>query len=117
MSNYPDLTLLIVMLLLQLRLLTGPRLASIEEITAVHDTDYVQQLQETIETQAPTVVADFDDPDGFTYVTNTSFDDARKVHAPSLGARLPACTLKWHCDLLAWACMQWRMTLPTSCLS
>lgn len=56
-----------------------PRLASIEEITAVHDSDYIQQLQETIETQAPTVVADFDDPDGFTYVTSTSFDDARKV--------------------------------------
>ena len=64
---------------LQLQLLTEPRLASIEEITAVHDTDYIQQLQETIDTQAPTVVADFDDPDGFTYVTSTSFDDARKV--------------------------------------
>lgn len=77
------------MLLLQLRLLTEPRLASIEEITAVHDADYVQQLQETIETQAPTVVADFDDPDGFTYVTNTSFDDARQVHTPSLGTIPP----------------------------
>lgn len=50
-----------------------------EEITAVHDPAYIQQLEETIQTQAPTVVADFDDPDGFTYVTSTSFDDARKV--------------------------------------
>ena len=50
-----------------------------EEITAVHDADYVQQLKHTAENTAPTVVADFDDPDGFTYMTSTSYDDALKV--------------------------------------
>ena len=50
-----------------------------EEITAVHDADYIQQLKDTAENKAPMVVADFDDPDGFTYMTSTSFDDAVKV--------------------------------------
>ena len=50
-----------------------------DEITAVHDADYIQQLKDTAENKAPTVVADFDDPDGFTYMTRTSFDDALKV--------------------------------------
>ena len=51
-----------------------------EEITAVHDLDYIQQLKDTAENNSPTVVADFDDPDGFTYMTSTSFDDALKVN-------------------------------------
>lgn len=55
------------------------RLATMEEITAVHDANYIQQLKDTSENKAPTVVADFDDPDGFTYMTSTSFDDALKV--------------------------------------
>lgn len=50
-----------------------------DEITAVHDADYIQQLKDTAENKAQTVVADFDDPDGFTYMTRTSFDDALKV--------------------------------------
>lgn len=65
-----------------------------EEITAVHDPDYIQQLQETIETQAPTVVADFDDPDGFTYVTSTSFDDARKVCATPCNVASCVCSMR-----------------------
>ena len=65
--------------MLQLKLLSEARLANMEEITAVHDPVYIQQLQEAIGSSAPTVVADFDDPDGFTYVTSTSFDDACKV--------------------------------------
>lgn len=51
-----------------------------DEITAVHDLEYIQQLKDTAENKAPTVVADFDDPDGFTYMTSTSFDDALKVY-------------------------------------
>lgn len=64
---------------LQLKMMQESRLATIEEIAAVHDADYVQQLKDTAENKAPTVVADFDDPDGFTYMTSTSFDDALKV--------------------------------------
>ena len=52
-----------------------------EEVHAVHDSEYVQQLKETASTKAPTVVADFDDPDGFTYMTSTSYDDALKVNS------------------------------------
>ncbi|KAL3135763.1 hypothetical protein ABBQ32_007326 [Trebouxia sp. C0010 RCD-2024] len=55
-----------------------------EEITAVHDADYIQQLKDTAENKAPTVVADFDDPDGFTYMTGTSFDDALKASGAAL---------------------------------
>lgn len=66
-------------MLLQLRLMTESRAATIEEVTAVHDAEYVQQLKDTAENKAPTVVADFDDPDGFTYMTTSSFDDALKV--------------------------------------
>lgn len=63
----------------QLRMMQESRLATTEEITAVHDADYVQQLKDTADNKAPTVVADYDDPDGFTYMTSTSFDDALKV--------------------------------------
>lgn len=66
-------------MLMQLQLLKEPRSATMEEVTAVHDLEYVQQLKDTAENKAPTVVADFDDPDGFTYMTSTSFDDALKV--------------------------------------
>ena len=67
-------------MLMQLQQLKEPRSATMEEVTAVHDLEYVQQLKDTAENKAPTVVADFDDPDGFTYMTSTSFDDALKVH-------------------------------------
>lgn len=70
-------------MLLQLRLLQESRSATMEEVTAVHDADYIQQLKDTADNKAPTVVADFDDPDGFTYMTSTSFDDALKVTVPS----------------------------------
>ena len=66
---------------LQLTVLAEPRSATTEEVGAVHDNEYVQQLKETASTKAPTVVADFDDPDGFTYMTNTSYDDALKVNS------------------------------------
>ena len=63
----------------QLRLIAGARSATMEEITTVHDADYIQQLKDTADNKAPAVIADFDDPDGFTYMTSTSFDDALKV--------------------------------------
>ena len=66
-------------MLLQLKLLAEARSATLEEVGAVHDTDYVDQLKRTAESHAPTVIADFDDPDGFTYMTSTSYDDALKV--------------------------------------
>ena len=74
-----SLVLAEAVMLTQLQLLKEPRSATMEEVTAVHDLEYVQQLKDTAENKAPTVVADFDDPDGFTYMTSTSFDDALKV--------------------------------------
>ena len=70
-------------LLLQLRLIKESRSATMEEVTAVHEADYIQQLKDTADNKAPTVVADFDDPDGFTYMTSTSYDDALKVTVPA----------------------------------
>lgn len=89
---------------LQLKMMQEPRSATMEEITAVHDIEYVQQLKDTAENKAPTVVADFDDPDGFTYITSTSFDDALKVFNPaSLGKWSPFC-LQQHFAVLLILC-------------
>ncbi len=48
----------------------------------MHQLDYVQRVRETAANAKPgepTVVADFDDPDGFTYVHQSSFADALQV--------------------------------------
>ena len=89
-------------MLLQLRMMQEPRSATMEEITAVHDIEYVQQLKDTADNKAPTVVADFDDPDGFTYMTSTSFDDALKVfNLASLGKWPPVCLQQHSAALLS----------------
>ena len=91
---------------LQLRMMQESRLATAEEITAVHDADYIQQLKNTAENKAPTVVADYDDPDGFTYMTSTSFDDALKVFTvASLGnQQSPPHCLQQHSEVLRTHC-------------
>ena len=48
----------------------------------MHQSEYVQRVRETAANAKPgepTVVADFDDPDGFTYVHQSSFADALQV--------------------------------------
>ena len=50
------------------------RRATLEEIAWVHS--YARELQRVVAEEAPTSVADEGDPDGVTYVTPSSWDDA-----------------------------------------
>ncbi|GAB4819942.1 hypothetical protein N2152v2_006988 [Parachlorella kessleri] len=54
--------------------LPGLRAASPEEVARVHS--YVDELRKTCRERVPAAVADIGDPDGVTYVTSTSFEDA-----------------------------------------
>ena len=52
-----------------------------EQLTAVHNTEYVARLREAVATRAPSVLADEADPDGITYITRTSYEDALMVRS------------------------------------
>ena len=58
----------------------------------MHQSEYVQRVRETAANAKPgepTVVADFDDPDGFTYVHQSSFADALQVRRRRLVCQQP----------------------------
>ncbi|KAK9828772.1 hypothetical protein WJX72_002008 [[Myrmecia] bisecta] len=64
--------------------LSNWRAATLKELETVHCGKFIRSLRETIETKAPTVVADFDNPDENTYVTRASFDAALKASGAAL---------------------------------
>ncbi|EFN52004.1 hypothetical protein CHLNCDRAFT_139540 [Chlorella variabilis] len=61
----------------QLRQVPAAQLAPLEDVRRVHS--YVDELRRVAAEEAPKAVADIGDPDGVTYVTQTSFDDALRA--------------------------------------
>ena len=83
-----------VLCVLQLLQLQEPLPATEEEVACVHQSEYVQRVRETAANAKPgepTVVADFDDPDGFTYVHQSSFADALQVRSRCLMCHTALC--------------------------
>ncbi len=58
-----------------------------EDVELVHATEHITKMRQKANTEAPCVVADFEEPpDNVTYVTKTSYEDALKVMPINVGS-------------------------------